>query len=221
MPEELNKPFVRDIRRAFIDLKQRNPDGNGPGGTLEIMGAQFIADEETIFGRPDYEYIERELIWYHSKSLYVDDIPERTPQIWLDIAGSNGRVNSNYGHLIWSDENGKQFDNVVRTLRDDPDSRRATMIYTRPTMHTDAVANGMNDFVCTNAVNYFIRGGRIHAVVQMRSNDVVFGYRNDFAWQSHVLTMLAVKLGVPSGNIVWGAASLHVYPRHFHLIPEA
>lgn len=102
------------------------------------------------------------------------------------------------------------------------------MIYTRPTMHDDWSGNGtgMDDFVCTNAVNYFIRDNKLHAVVQMRSNDVVFGYRNDVAWQRHVQRRLADDLidasdtffDLKPGSIIWNAASLHVYPRHFGLV---
>jgi len=78
----------------------------------------------------------------------------------------------------------------------------------------------MDDFICTNAVNYFIRDGLLYAIVQMRSNDAVFGYRNDWAWQQFVLNKLADDLGVPAGPIVWQAASLHVYERHYPLISE-
>lgn len=210
---------VSDIREVFIALKHRHPEGNAPGGMLEVIGASFIANEETIFGAPSYDYIERELMWYHSRSRNVNDIPGGPPAIWKQVADKDGIINSNYGYLIWSEENYLQFENVLETLTNDPTSRQGTMIYTRPSMHHDARENGRRDFICTNAVNYFIRDGQLHAVVQMRSNDVVFGYRNDYAWQSHVQTMLAVRLGVPSGRIIWQAASLHVYPRHFDLVP--
>ena len=60
----------------------------------------------------------------------------------------------------------------------------------------------------------------IHAVVQMRSNDAVFGYINDLFWQRTVLRRLCKDLGYEEGQIVWQAQSLHVYPRHFHLIDD-
>lgn len=211
---------VCDIRVLFQRLKEAYPKGNAPGGMLEVVGAHFLADEETIFGPVNYDYVERELRWYHSMSRNVYDIPDGPPPIWEQVADKDGIINSNYGYLMFSEENGSQLDRVFETLARDPDSRQGTAIYTRPTMHDDAYENGRRDFVCTNAVNYFIRDGLLHAVVQMRSNDVVFGYRNDWAWQRHCQAMLAVKLGVPSGEIMWNAASLHVYPRHFDLIPE-
>jgi thymidylate synthase len=52
----------------------------------------------------------------------------------------------------------------------------------------------------------------------MRSNDVVFGYRNDYAWQKHMADMMCHELKVELGNIYWNVGSLHVYERHFNFI---
>ena len=94
------------------------------------------------------------------------------------------------------------------------------MIYTRPQMWVDYNKDGRSDFMCTNAVQYMIRGDLLHAVVQMRSNDVIFGYKNDYTWQKHVLDMLAGDLEIETGDIIWNVGSLHVYERHFHLVTE-
>jgi thymidylate synthase len=72
--------------------------------------------------------------------------------------------------------------------------------------------------MCTNAVQYLIRDGALHACVQMRSNDAIYGYKNDRAWQQHVLEKLAADLNVPAGNLFWNVGSLHVYARHYHLV---
>ena len=98
------------------------------------------------------------------------------------------------------------------------------MIYTRPFMWYDYNLNGRSDFMCTNDVQYLIRDGAVHAVVQMRSNDAVFGYKNDRAWQQHVLERLTAELSTASGNsyrvghLYWNVGSLHVYSRHYHLV---
>ena len=52
----------------------------------------------------------------------------------------------------------------------------------------------------------------------MRSNDVIFGYRNDYAWQEWVLIDLASELGYGVGDIHWQVQNLHVYERHFDLV---
>ena len=188
--------------------------------TIELIGESFIADEDWIIRKPNYEYIERELAWYESQSLYVDDIPGDTPAIWKQVASSDGRINSNYGYLIWSDENYDQYANVRLELEKNPNSRRAVMIYNRPSMHNDYNKDGMSDFICTYANTFLIRDNKLVSHYLMRSNDAVFGYNNDVHWSMHVQKMLAADLGIEVGDIIWTATNLHVYSRHFKFIEE-
>ena len=186
--------------------------------TIEIVGASFIADEDAIFGEVNWDWVRREEEWYHSMSLNVNDIPGGAPKVWAAVADKDGFINSNYGWMIWSEDNGRQYDCALAELQKNPESRRAVMIYTRPSMWLDYNKGGRSDFCCTNAVQYLIRDGAIHAVVQMRSNDAIFGFKGDRAWQRHVLEKLATDLKVDVGNILWNAGSLHVYARHFYLV---
>jgi thymidylate synthase len=209
---------VEDIRNHFIDelLESRFVTDKTGVKTIEMIGATFEADEPTIFGEVNEDYIQRELDWYKSMSLYVDDIPGITPAIWQQVADRGGKINSNYGWAIYHKDNHLQYANVLNELTFSPNSRRAVMIYTRPTMWADYNRDGMSDFMCTNTVQYMIRDGQLVAVVQMRSNDVVFGYRNDYAWQKHVADTLTADLGLTKEpKIIWHVGSLHVYERHF------
>lgn len=211
---------IRDIREQFV---RKLYDQKFVGETVEILGASFIANDKTIFGKPNDDYIRREIQWYLSKSLFVDDIPVKTPLIWRQIASDSGEINSNYGYLFLAKENGSQLDAVVDHLIQDPGSRRATAVYTNPFIHKQWNRDGMSDFICTNAVQYLIRDGKLEVVVQMRSNDAIFGYRNDYAWQKYAQDLVLDKLAsnglvYEPGNIIWNAASLHIYKRHFELI---
>lgn len=212
---------VEHIRDYFIEELKHGMFVTDKTGvkTIEIIGATFEADEPTIFGSINYEYVKRELEWYKSMSLYVKDIPGKTPAIWEQVASTEGKINSNYGWAIYSEDNGLQYLNVLDELTKNPNSRRAVMIYTRPTMWSDYNHNGMSDFMCTNTVQYMIRDDQLVAVVQMRSNDVVFGYRNDYAWQWYVANQLSDDLGLKTWpKIIWHVGSLHVYERHFDMV---
>ena len=57
-----------------------------------------------------------------------------------------------------------------------------------------------NDFICTNAVSYYIRNSKLETVVQMRSNDAWAGYRNDYAWQLHVRDKLLQELTITNDS---------------------
>jgi len=194
--------------------------------TVELIGASFIADEALIFGTENAAYIQNELDWYLSQSLNVNDIPGKTPAIWNAVASPEGLINSNYGYLVLSKENGSQYENVRNELIFNAESRRAIMIYTRPSMHKDWCTRGMSDFICTNAVQFLLRDGKLHMIVQMRSNDAVFGYKNDFAWQKYIqwcmLEDLVGRTGqiILAGDITWQVGSLHVYERHFNYLTD-
>ena len=214
---------VNDIRKHFIgELNDEafTTDKTGQN-TIELLGASFIADEPAIFGTPNQEYINREIDWYISASTNIHDIYDRgtaPPEAWQYAADNHGNINSNYGYLIFSDIYYRQYDNVLTELLENPDSRRASMIYQRPSIWTEYNENGKSDFICTNAVTYYIRNDELQSVVQMRSNDVVYGYKNDYAWQQYVLTTLAKDLGIQPGFITWQVQNLHVYERHFNLV---
>lgn len=211
---------IRDILKMKLHNSDFVTDKSGVK-TIEIIGESFLADEESIFGEVNKDYIRRELNWYKSQSLNVNDIEKPIPKIWTQVSDKQGFINSNYGWAIFSNENGNQFDKCVSHINVDNNTRRACMIYTRPSMHKDYAKGGMSDFMCTHAVNYYVRNGEIHAVVQMRSNDVVMGYKNDYAWQKHVLDSLSAATNLKSGNIIWNAGSLHIYERHFNLLEQS
>lgn len=199
--------------------------------TIEIVGATFLANEDAIFGEVNWDYVAREEEWYNSMSLNVNDIPGGAPAIWKAVADKDGFINSNYGWCIYSPDNTadevkiqddgtfyNQFKFARAELQKNPESRRAIMIYTRPSMWVDYNKNGRSDFMCTNTVQYLIRGGKLISIVNMRSNDAVFGYKNDRAWQRHVQEKLAKELNVEVGDLIWQVGSLHVYSRHYHLV---
>ncbi len=228
---ELNYLRTDDILKIFKDKYKRGEFrtiGNAvqQSKTIEIQNANFIADKDWIVREPNYEYFNRELEWYLSQSLNVNDIPGGAPMMWKACADKDGFVNSNYGWVIFSEDNGSQYESCKKKLIDDPHTREAIMIYNRPSMQTEYNKNGMHDFMCTQNVQYFINENKAHktfldCIVNIRSNDAVFGYDNDFLWFNYVLQKLANDLDIIPGIIYWNAGSLHVYERHFKFLEDA
>ena len=130
---------VSDIRQYFIDeLKDECFERDKTGQkTIEMLGASFLADEPAIFGRVSEDYVRDEINWYESGSTNINDIrehPATPPQAWVYSANDHGEINSNYGHLIWSDKYYNQYERVLWQLLEDQDTRRATMVYNRPSI---------------------------------------------------------------------------------------
>ena len=222
---------VSDIRKFFIDeLKDEafTIDRTGQK-TIELLGANFLCTEEAIFGTVNKDYVQKEIDWYLSQSTNINDINEfeDAPAAWIATANKHGQINSNYGHLIFADKYYCQYYSALDELLANPDSRRASMIYTRPSIWMEYNENNKNDYICTNSVTYYIRDNNLHCVVQMRSNDVVFGYKNDYAWQEFILNKMVEDYNssiddqskkIDRGFITWQVQNLHVYERHFHLV---
>jgi len=220
---------VSDIRKYFIDALNNEEFTRDRTGseTIEMLGASFVADEPAVFGEVNEDYVTNEIEWYHQMSTNVNDIypDERpAPAAWKATANEHGEINSNYGLLVFGGKYFNQFDRVVDELSRNPDSRRANMIYTRPSIWEEYDEAGKSDFICTNAVSYYIRDNAVHCVVQMRSNDLWAGYRNDRAWQLHTLKGVTRRLNneneisLTVGKIHWQVQNLHCYEKNFYLI---
>lgn len=223
---------VNDIRKIFIDKLANEEfviDKTG-AKTIEIIGASFLANEPAIFGEPNAKYIKAELDWYDSQSTNINKLAEiygKSPAAWEYCANEYGEINSNYGEITFASKHYNQFHRAAAELIKNPDSRRAQIIYNRPSIWVEYDEDGKNDFICTNAQTFYIRNNELHMVSQMRSNDAVFGYKNDYAWARHLQTKMCSYLnagkavGAPityAGELTWQVMNIHCYERHFDLV---
>ena len=232
--EDIKKEFIKkyldkDFRIIGNKVQQSK--------TIEIQNAQFEVDKPWIIREPNYEYFNKELQWYQTESLNVNDIPGGAPKMWKSCGDPLGYINSNYGWMIWSKDNCEQYKHCMEKLIEDPHTREACMIYNRPSMQEEYCKNGMHDFCCTYAVQCFLNedeNNRYHLkyIVYMRSNDAVFGFDNDALWHMHVQENLArdlydkmisttgVAFPIICDPIIWNTGSLHIYERHFKHLEE-
>lgn len=215
-----NYEDVEDIRKYFVS-KYLNGD-IAPNGTIQLLGRTFIANEQYIFHKPSQRYLEAEKEWYLNMSLCVDDIPmDPIPKIWDQICSDSSRtINSNYGWMVFSKENGvngkSQFENVIDNLKQDINSRQGVIIYMRPSMHNDWNEDGRRDFTCTYNMNIKFIENKLIGIVNMRSNDIWGGFPYDLAWAQYVLEKAAKELGVEfEPNIIWSVDDIHCYERNF------
>ena len=126
-------------------LNAQQPQENG---TKELLHQVFLADKNYIVREPKEPYQTNELNWFISQSRNIKDLKTFAgfiPKIWKEIAEVDGTINSNYGWCCLSEENGSQFEHAMRHLELDKNSRRAIMIYNRPSMHVDWNNNRKDD----------------------------------------------------------------------------
>ena len=213
-----------DAGRYIVDLEGVR--------TVELIGARidFYGVRQAVmdFGpakKTNEKYVNQELAWYLSEDLNVDPMMSNV-HIWQTICDKDGKINSNYGWLIFSEKNGYQYMNCVDRLVENPNTKRGVMIYTRPSMWTDCKKNGMQDFICTDGVQCVIREGRLIYMVKQRSCDLIFGLFNDLAWHQWVYNEMTKDLRsrgvhlVGEGMIMYFPFNLHVYEKHFERLTK-
>ena len=227
----LKKNSITDIKNEFKELYKRGEFVISKSGvkTLEIINADFevLPEETAIFGKLN-EYAEREIQWYLSQSLSVLDIPGKIPPIWMNVSTKDDKheINSNYGWMEFSKDNYEQYNHALNDLLNDPTTRRACHIYTRPSIWIDYNRNGMSDYICTFATQQFIRDNKLIYCVLMRSNDALRGFKNDLRWARYIAKKMIEDLNKNGMNldnepiIHWHANSLHLYESDFHLLDE-
>ena len=177
----------------------------------------FIRFQNFKCRKLNLDYIRDEFLWYLKGDRFDLSITEKA-KIWKSTV-ENGYINSNYGQYIFGKIN--QFDNVVKILSDDKDSRRASIV----------ILNGYhllfdkNDIPCTYALNFRIRDNHLNMTVHMRSQDLVFGMGADAPTFSFIHEMILNSLRKHYIDLEYGdyfhfVDSLHVYERHFEMLAK-
>ena len=176
------------------------------GFTIENPMDNHISCEQRNWKQ---DYAEAEWQWYLSGDNNIKklgDLYGKVPEIWKRMADELGRVNSNYGYQ-WQREN--QLDNVIEMLKDNPNTRQATIsIYDGKQIESGVYKY---DTPCTYAVQFTIVDDKLNMCVTMRSNDLWYGFCNDQYCFSRLQLMIADKLEIRLGTYFHFAHNLHLY----------
>jgi thymidylate synthase len=154
-------------------------------------------------------YAKREWAWYESKNPDAREMAKYAP-LWKTMMDADGHVNSNYGYQ-WHRNN--QLDHVVNLLKKDPGTRRAVItIYDGKEHELHSL-----DTPCTLTIGFRIVDKRLCMTVNMRSNDLIYGFCNDQYCFSQLQILIAKELGVQIGSYFHFATDLHIYKKHWEM----
>ncbi|MFF9787828.1 thymidylate synthase [Streptomyces sp. SceaMP-e96] len=148
-----------------------------------------------------------ETVWHLSGSdaPWIFDYNARLRQYADDgvLRGAYGPRMRNWGGEV------DQLHRVVEILKDDPDSRRATIQLYDPARDTA----GHKDVPCTLGFRFHLRGGRLHMSTTMRGQDVWIGMPYDLFFFTTLHELVAGWLDVDPGEYHHHVDSLHIYER--------
>lgn len=198
--------------------------------TRELTDYQYVLPPRVRFMSFDHrklklDYIKQEVVWY-LRGDRRDVSIRHLAKMWDGLINLDGTINSNYGYYIFAEHVPtlgalSNFDRVVETLKDDPDSRRAVICI----LDNDRLWTNTKDYPCTCYLNFHIRDNRLHLYVRMRSQDAIFGMGNDAPFFSivHELMWSALRDKYPTlelGAYHHTSDSLHVYAKHYEMVEK-
>lgn len=148
-----------------------------------------------------------ELCWYLSGSSAGDPVVFYMPEYQKEIE-DDGTIRGAYGPRLFGQGEDAQIQNVITLLKVNPTSRRAVVqIFDR----SDHGPPRFKDVPCTCTLQFLVRGGLVHMIVSMRSNDAYVGLPHDVFAFTMLQEMVARALDAEPGRYVHNVGSLHLY----------
>lgn len=152
-----------------------------------------------------------ETLWYFSGSNRLDVIEYYIPRYrsFIDVSTRAKVAPGAYGPRIFGTRRGtSQFATVIEHLRHKNDTRQAVI------QIFDKHDIGKKDVPCTCTLQFMARGGKLHLMTTMRSNDAYLGLPHDVFAFTSMQEIVARSLGLEMGKYHHAVGSLHLYERN-------
>lgn len=207
-----------DLMRHVLDKGTPKSDRTGTG-TLSVFGWQMRFDLQEGFPlvttkKLHLRSIIHELLWFLQGSTNTAYLRENGVSIWDEWANADGELGPIYGYQWrhWPSAEGSAIDqmaDVVRRIRQDPDSRRlivsAWNVADLPKM---ALAP------CHAFFQFYVAGGRLSCQMYQRSADIFLGVPFNIASYALLTHMVAQQCDLQVGEFVWTGGDCHLYTNH-------
>lgn len=210
--DEIQKESIRALLEQGNRVKPRGQwihEINGFTFKLNNPRARLIYNTERKYS---LTFALGEFLWYLRGTNKLDIIQyynKRYPQFSDDGKTLYGAYGTRiFGHKL---NNGmSQWEMVLNKLKEDPDTRQAIIgIYAANDISVKTL-----DVPCTCYIQYFIRDNKLNCIVNMRSNDIIWGTSYDVFSFTMLQELLANLLHIEMGWYVHFAGSMHIYDRH-------
>lgn len=157
-----------------------------------------------------------EILWiWQKKSNNINDLNSK---IWNSWANEDGSIGKAYGYQLAQKHQYKegmfdQVDRVIYDLKNNPLSRR---IITNIYVHSDL--SEMNLYPCAYSMTFDVSNGKLNAVLNQRSQDMLAANNWNVCQYAILVHMLAQSCGLKVGEFVHVIANAHIYDKHVPVI---
>ena len=213
-----------DMMRLVRDTGARKEDRTGTG-TLSVFGHQMRFDLSRGFPlvttkKLHIRSIVHELLWFLSGDSNIRYLKENGVSIWDEWADDDGDLGPIYGvqWRSWPTPDGRKIDQVaevVRQLRETPDSRRIIL-----SAWNVAEIDNMALPPCHCLFQFYVADGRLSCQLYQRSCDIFLGVPFNIASYALLTHMLAQQVDLKVGDFVWTGGDCHLYLNHLEQADE-
>ena len=207
-----------DLLQHVLDNGTDKSDRTGTG-TRSVFGYQMrfnLADGFPVLTtkKLHLKSIIHELLWFLAGDTNIRYLKENGVRIWDEWADENGDLGRVYGAQwrSWRGANGETVDqiaNVVRQIRQTPDSRRLIVSAWNP-----AEVDDMALPPCHALFQFYVANGKLSCQLYQRSADVFLGVPFNIASYALLTMMMAQVCGLQAGEFVHTLGDAHLYQNH-------
>lgn len=221
--------------KQYLDLIRRiqaegitKSDRTGTG-TKSIFGHQMRFDLQAGFPLVTTKKIHLksmiyELLWFLKGDTNINYLQENGVRIWNEWADANGDLGPVYGHQWrnWNSEGIDQIQNVIDTLKTNPDSRRMLVSAWNPSVlpntavsFAENVANNKAALPpCHAFFQFYVADNKLSLQLYQRSADVFLGVPFNIASYALLTMMVAQVSGFAPGDFIHTIGDAHIYSNH-------
>jgi thymidylate synthase len=211
-------------------LENGNEKGDRTGtGTKSVFGYQMRFDLSEGFPmvttkKLHLKSIIYELLWFINGDTNINYLQENGVRIWNDWADENGGLGPVYGHQWrnWNSDDIDQLKEVIKTLKNNPNSRRMLVSAWNPSVLPDTsvsfsenVANGKAALPpCHAFFQFYVADGKLSCQLYQRSADIFLGVPFNIASYALFTMMIAQVCGYEVGEFIHTFGDAHIYNNH-------
>ncbi|MCH8466796.1 MAG: thymidylate synthase [Roseinatronobacter sp.] len=206
-----------DGLRHILEHGVPSEDRTGTG-TLSVFGLQMrysLAEGFPLVTtkRVHLKSIIHELLWFLSGDTNIRYLQENGVTIWDEWADAAGDLGPVYGRQ-WRDFGGvDQIAELLRQIRETPDSRRMIVSAWNP---PDVPAMALPP--CHTLWQVRVLAGKLHLQLYQRSADMFLGVPFNIASYALLQMMLAKVAGLEPGEFVHTMGDAHIYSNHMEQV---
>lgn len=222
----------KQLLQHILDNGYRKEDRTGTG-TTSVFGYQMRFNLQEGFPlvttkKIHLKSIIYELLWFLKGDTNIHYLTENGVRIWNEWADENGELGPVYGHQWrnWNSEGIDQIQEIINTLKNNPDSRRMVVSAWNPSVMPDTsksfsenVSNGKAALPpCHALFQFYVVDNKLSCQLYQRSADVFLGVPFNIASYALLTMMIAQVCQLQLGDFVHTFGDVHIYNNHIEQV---